>query len=45
MNFYDYAAGIVPVWNQFMFYVLQLCNTEFWIQDDPYDNLPTIAQD
>ena len=45
MTVIDYAAGVLPVWNQFMFYFMQTWNSEFWIQNDPYDNLPTTAKD
>ena len=44
MTFVDYAAGVLPVWNQLMFYFLQTWNPEFWIQDDPFDDLPTTAK-
>lgn len=40
MTAYDYAAGILPVWNQFMFYFMQTWNSSFWIQDDPFDITP-----
>lgn len=43
MNFYDYVAGILPIWNQVMYYAFQMMNTEFWIQDDPDDVNPNDA--
>lgn len=37
MTFVNYAAGVLPAWNQLMFISFYLMNPAFWIQDDPDD--------
>lgn len=45
MFFEDVVAGVVPLWNQLAYYMLQMTNANFWVQDDPHDREDCVLPD